>query len=337
MGGPRHRFRQLDINRNMLTYISRRFLQSFLVLIGVTIICFIMFQYMGDPVLALAGMDATNEQLEEAARILGMDRPLYEKYFRFLWRAAQGDFGISFMTKTPALGIVLKRIPATLELAVTAMVIATFVGGVIGVSAAVAPHSLLSRIAMVGTLAGVALPTFFIGILSIYIFSIRLGWFPPFGRGEVVEIGFWSTGLLTLSGWKHLILPAITLGMFQLSMSTRVIRGEMMEVLAEDYIRTARAKGLSVMAVTVRHALKNALIPFVTIAGLQLGQLIAFSIVTETVFQWPGMGNLLLMSIGQSDQPVVVTYIMVIALIFVFINLTVDILYCLLNPRITYA
>ena len=241
------------------------------------------------------------------------------------------------MTKTPALGIVLKRIPATLELAVTAMVIATFVGGVIGVSAAVAPHSLLSRIAMVGTLAGVALPTFFIGILSIYIFSIRLGWFPPFGRGEVVEIGFWSTGLLTLSGWKHLILPAITLGMFQLSMSTRVIRGEMMEVLAEDYIRTARAKGLSVMAVTVRHALKNALIPFVTIAGLQLGQLIAFSIVTETVFQWPGMGNLLLMSIGQSDQPVVVTYIMVIALIFVFINLTVDILYCLLNPRITYA
>jgi ABC-type dipeptide/oligopeptide/nickel transport system permease component len=321
----------------MLAYISRRFLQSFLVLIGVTVICFIMFQYMGDPVLALAGMDATQEQLEEASRLLGMDRPLYEKYFLFLWRAVHGDFGISFMTKTPALGLVLKRMPATLELAVTAMLIATLVGGTVGVTAAVSPHSLLTRLAMLGTLAGVALPTFFIGILSIYLFSILLGWFPPFGRGDVVGIGPWSTGLLTVSGWKHLILPAITLGMFQLSMSTRVIRGEMMEVLAEDYIRTARAKGLSVLVVIVRHALKNALIPFVTIAGLQLGQLIAFSIVTETVFQWPGMGNLLLMSIGQSDQPVVITYIMVIALIFVFINLTVDILYCLLNPRITYA
>jgi ABC-type dipeptide/oligopeptide/nickel transport system permease component len=321
----------------MLAYISRRFLQSFLVLIGVTVICFIMFQYMGDPVLALAGMDATQEQLEEAARLLGMDRPLYEKYSLFLWRAVHGDFGISFMTKTPALGLVLKRMPATLELAVTAMLIATLVGGAVGVTAAVKPRSLPARLAMVGTLAGVALPTFFIGILSIYLFSILLGWFPPFGRGDVVEIGPWSTGLLTVSGWKHLILPAITLGMFQLSMSTRVIRGEMMEVLAEDYIRTARAKGLSAIVVTVRHALKNALIPFVTIAGLQLGQLIAFSIVTETVFQWPGMGNLLLMSIGQSDQPVVITYIMVIALIFVFINLTVDILYCLLNPRITYA
>jgi ABC-type dipeptide/oligopeptide/nickel transport system permease component len=321
----------------MTAYISRRFLQSFLVLIGVTVICFIMFQYMGDPVLALAGMDATQEQLEEAARLLGMDRPLYEKYFFFLWRAVHGDLGISFMTKTPALGLVLKRMPATLELAVTAMLIATLVGGAVGVTASVKPHSLLTRLAMVGTLTGVALPTFFIGILSIYLFSILLGWFPPFGRGDVVEIGPWSTGLLTVSGWKHLILPAVTLGMFQLSMSTRVIRGEMMEVLAEDYIRTARAKGLSVLVVTVRHALKNALIPFVTIAGLQLGQLIAFSIVTETVFQWPGMGNLLLMSIGQSDQPVVITYIMIIALIFVFINLTVDILYCFLNPRITYA
>jgi ABC-type dipeptide/oligopeptide/nickel transport system permease component len=321
----------------MTAYISRRFLQSFLVLIGVTVICFIMFQYMGDPVLALAGMDATQEQLEEAARLLGMDRPLYEKYILFLWRAVHGDLGISFMTKTPALGLVLKRMPATLELAVTAMLIATLVGGAVGVTASVKPHSLLTRLAMVGTLTGVALPTFFIGILSIYLFSILLGWFPPFGRGDVVEIGPWSTGLLTVSGWKHMILPAITLGMFQLSMSTRVIRGEMMEVLAEDYIRTARAKGLSVLVVTVRHALKNALIPFVTIAGLQLGQLIAFSIVTETVFQWPGMGNLLLMSIGQSDQPVVITYIMVIALIFVFINLTVDILYCFLNPRITYA
>jgi len=320
----------------MLSYISGRILQSILVLIGVTIICFIMFQYMGDPALALAGMDATKEQLEEAARMLGLDRPLYEQYVRFLWRAVHGDFGISFMTKTPALKLVLKRMPATLELAGTAMIFATLIGGLVGVFAAVKPRFVASRLAMVGTLMGITLPTFFIGILSIYFFAILLGWLPPFGRGDVIGIGIWSTGLLTVSGLKHLILPALTLGMFQLSMSTRVIRGEMMEVLAEDYIRTARAKGLSVLMVTLRHALKNALIPFVTIAGLQLGQLIAFSIVTETVFQWPGMGNLLLMAIGQTDQPVVITYIMVIAFIFVFINLTVDLTYCLLNPRIAY-
>lgn len=320
----------------MLSYISGRILQSILVLIGVTIICFIMFQYMGDPALALAGMDATKEQLEEAARMLGLDRPLYEQYVRFLWRAVHGDFGISFMTKTPALQLVLKRMPATLELAGTAMIFATLIGGLVGVFAAVKPRFVASRLAMVGTLMGITLPTFFIGILSIYFFAILLGWLPPFGRGDVIGIGIWSTGLLTVSGLKHLILPALTLGMFQLSMSTRVIRGEMMEVLAEDYIRTARAKGLSVLMVTLRHALKNALIPFVTIAGLQVGQLIAFSIVTETVFQWPGMGNLLLMSIGQNDQPVVITYIMVIAFIFVFINLTVDLIYCLLNPRIAY-
>lgn len=320
----------------MLSYISGRILQSILVLIGVTIICFIMFQYMGDPALALAGMDATKEQLEETARMLGLDRPLYEQYVRFLWRAVHGDFGISFMTKTPALQLVLKRMPATLELAGTAMIFATLIGGLVGVFAAVKPRFVASRLAMVGTLMGITLPTFFIGILSIYFFAILLGWLPPFGRGDVIGIGIWSTGLLTVSGLKHLILPALTLGMFQLSMSTRVIRGEMMEVLAEDYIRTARAKGLSVLMVTLRHALKNALIPFVTIAGLQVGQLIAFSIVTETVFQWPGMGNLLLMSIGQNDQPVVITYIMVIAFIFVFINLTVDLTYCLLNPRIAY-
>lgn len=320
----------------MLSYISGRILQSILVLIGVTIICFIMFQYMGDPALALAGMDATKEQLEEAARMLGLDQPLYEQYVRFLWRAVHGDFGISFMTKTPALPLVLKRMPATLELAGTAMIFATLIGGLVGVFAAVKPRFVVSRLAMVGTLMGITLPTFLIGILSIYFFAILLGWLPPFGRGDVIGIGIWSTGLLTVSGLKHLILPALTLGMFQLSMSTRVIRGEMMEVLAEDYIRTARAKGLSVLMVTLRHALKNALIPFVTIAGLQLGQLIAFSIVTETVFQWPGMGNLLLMSIGQTDQPVVITYIMVIAFIFVFINLTVDLIYCLLNPRIAY-
>ncbi|MBW2146448.1 MAG: ABC transporter permease [Deltaproteobacteria bacterium] len=320
----------------MYAYIFRRSLQSSFVLIGVTGICFIMFQYMGDPALALVGMDATKEQLEEAARTLGLHLPLYEQYVRFLWRVLHGDFGFSFMTGTPALGLVMERMPATLELAVSAMIIATLAGAVVGILAAVKPRAIASRLAMVGTLIGISLPTFLIGILSIFIFSIALRWLPPFGRGDVVHIGYWSTGFLTASGLKHLILPACTLGLFQLSMSTRVIRGEMMEVLVEDYIRTARAKGLSIFLVTFRHALKNALIPFVTIAGLQLGQLIAFSIVTETVFQWPGMGKLLLMAIGQNDQPVVITYIMVIALIFVVINLIVDIIYTLLNPRIAY-
>jgi ABC-type dipeptide/oligopeptide/nickel transport system permease component len=320
----------------MANYIFRRLLQGVLVLVGVTIICFLMFQYLGDPALALVGIDATQAQLKEAAKILGLDRPLYEQYVRFVRSALHGDFGFSYVTRTPALKVVIERLPATLELSVAAMIFATLIGTVAGVISAVKPRAILSRLAMMGTLLGISLPTFLIGILSIYVFSIVLGWLPPFGRGNVLSIGFWSTGLLTASGWAHLILPALTLAFYQLSMSTRVMRGEMMGQLAEDYIRTARARGLSVVRVTLHHALKNALIPFVTISGLQLGQLIAFAIVTETVFQWPGMGKLLLMAINENDQPVIITYIMVIALIFVLINLTVDIVYTFLNPRIVY-
>jgi peptide/nickel transport system permease protein len=320
----------------MANYILRRLLQGVLVLVGVTIICFLMFQYLGDPALALVGIDATQAQLKEAAKILGLDRPLYEQYVRFVRSAIHGDFGFSYVTRTPALQVVIERLPATLELSVAAMIFATLIGTVAGVISAVKPRAILSRLAMMGTLLGISLPTFLIGILSIYVFSIVLGWLPPFGRGNVLSIAFWSTGLLTASGWAHLILPALTLAFYQLSMSTRVMRGEMMGQLAEDYIRTARARGLSVARVTLRHALKNALIPFVTISGLQLGQLIAFAIVTETVFQWPGMGKLLLMAINENDQPVIITYIMVIALIFVLINLLVDIVYTFLNPRIVY-
>lgn len=317
-------------------YIARRFLQSFFVLIGVTIICFTMFQYMGDPALSLVGVNATKEQLEEVRKILGLDQPVTMQYIRFTGRALQGDFGFSLMTRSPALKMVLERMPATLELAVTAMIFATLLGTVIGIYAAVKPRSSITHLLMMGTLLGISLPTFFIGILSIYLFAVILGWLPPFGRGDVVALGPWGTGLLTASGLKHMVLPAVTLALFQLSMSTRVMRGEMMAVLLEDYIRTARAKGLSMLRVTFGHALKNALIPFVTIAGLQLGQLIAFAVVTETVFQWPGMGNLLLSAIEQNDQPVVITYIMIVALIFVVINLAVDIIYTFLNPRIAY-
>jgi ABC-type dipeptide/oligopeptide/nickel transport system permease component len=320
----------------MIDYIIKRILQSIVVLIGVTIICFVIFQYLGDAAMTLESHDATEEQLAEARRELGLDLPLYQQYGRFVWRVVHGDFGVSFLTKTPALEMVLSRMPATLELAVTAMIMATLIGGIIGIYAAVMPRSVFSRPAMIGTLVGISMPTFLTGILLIYFFSIKLGWFPPFSRGEVVQIGWWSTGFLTISGLKHLFLPAFTLAIFQLAMSARVIRGEMMEVLVEDYIRTARAKGLSRFEVTVKHAIKNAMIPFITIVGLQLGNMIAFAIVVETVFQWPGMGNLLIKAIGQNDQPVVITYIMIVAVIFVFINLTVDILYSFLNPRIAY-
>jgi peptide/nickel transport system permease protein len=320
----------------MVHYILKRLTQSITVLFGVTVICFAMFQYLGDPVLALVGVDATEEQMKEAAQILGLDRPVYEQYLRFIFNAMQGDFGFSYVTRTPSLRIVLERMPATLELAITAMVVATLGGLIIGVVAAVKPRSIISRFFMFNTLLGISLPTFLIGVVSIYLFAIVLNWLPPFGRGDVVNLGPWSTGLFTVSGWRHMILPAMTLALYQLSMSTRVMRAEMMAVMTEEYIRTARSRGLSIFQVVWRHALKNALIPFVTISGLQLGQLIAFAIVTETVFQWPGMGKLLLMAINENDQPVIITYIMVIALIFVLINLIVDILYTFLNPRIAY-
>ena len=321
----------------MAHYILKRMIQSITVLIGVTIICFAMFQYLGDPVLALVGVDATEAQMGEAAHILGLDRPVYEQYLRFVVNALKGDFGFSYVTRTPSLHVVLERMPATLELALTAMFFATLGGLIIVLLSAVKPRSIASRFFMFNTLLGISLPTFLIGVVSIYIFAIVLKWFPPFGRGDLVLLWGWSSGLLTLNGWWHIVLPAMTLALYQLSMSTRVMRAEMMSVLTEEYIRTARSRGLSVFQVVWRHALKNALIPFVTISGLQLGQLIAFAIVTETVFQWPGMGKLLLMAINENDQPVIITYIMVIALIFVLINLTVDILYTLLNPRIAYG
>jgi len=320
----------------MADYILRRLLQSVFVVISVTVICFVMFQYMGDPALALVGMDASKEQIAEVNKLLGLDQPLYVQYIQFMWRALHADFGLSLKTRTSALKLVLERMPATIELALVAMILATLIGGAVGVFAAVKPRALLSRIFMSGTLVGISLPTFFIGILSIYVFSVLLGWLPPYGRGEVSRVGFWTTGLLSLDGVAHLVLPAFTLAFFQLSMSTRVMRGDMMAALLEDYVRTARAKGLSLYQVIRHHALKNALIPFVTIAGLQLGQLIAFAIVTETVFQWPGMGKLLLAAIQENDQPVIITYIMVIAMMFVAINLAVDLIYTVLNPRIAY-
>ncbi len=320
----------------MLTFIIKRLLQGITVLLAVSFICFVIFRYAGDPVLALAGLYATEKQRDEVREIMGLDRPFYVQYARFIGQAAQGNFGKSYVNKMPALSLILERFPATLELVTLGTFLAFTMGVVLGVLVSLRPRAPTSQAVMALSLGGISIPTFLIGILLIMIFSVILGILPPFGRGDTVTVGFWRTGLLTASGWKHLILPALTLGMYQLAILLRLTRAGMREVLSEEYIKTAWAKGLSPARVIFKHALRNVLIPVVTITGLQFGELIAFSIVTETIFQWPGMGNLLLTSIFESDQPVIVTYIMLAALIILTINMIVDILYAYLNPKIRY-
>ena len=320
----------------MATYIARRLVQGIIVLLVASLLCFIVFRYMGDPVVTLAGRYATFEQAEEVRRSLGLDKPMHVQYFRWLANALQGNFGISYVTRVPALGLILERFPATFELAVTAVIMAFVLGVALGVIVALKPYVLRNRLIMAGSLGGISIPTFLMGILLIMGFAVYLGILPPFGRGETVKLGFWRTGLLTFDGIKHLILPALTLAMYQLAVLLRLTRAGMREVLTEEYIKTAWAKGLPPRKVIFKHALRNALIPVVTITGLQFGELIAFSIVTETIFQWPGMGNLLLTSIYETDQPVIVTYIMLAAVIIITMNILVDILYAVINPKIRY-
>ena len=299
-------------------------------------ICFVIFQYMGDPVLNMVGQYATFQEIKEVRESLGLDQPLHVQYGRFLWNALHGNFGKSYVTRVPALGLILERFPATFELVTLAVCMAFFCGLALGVLVALKPYVLRNRLIMAGSLGGISIPTFLIGILLIMAFAAYLGWLPAFGRGETVQLGFWRTGLLTLDGLKHLILPATTLAMYQLAVLLRLTRAGMREVLTEEYIKTAWAKGLPPRKVIFKHALRNVLIPVVTITGLQFGELIAFSIVTETIFQWPGMGNLLLTSIYETDQPVIVTYIMLAALIIITANIVVDILYAIINPKIRY-
>jgi ABC-type dipeptide/oligopeptide/nickel transport system permease component len=299
-------------------------------------ICFLIFRYMGDPVITMAGRYATFQEQEEVRRIMGLDKPTYVQYGKFLWNAAHGNFGMSYVTRVPALGLILERFPATFELATTAVIMAFLIGVGLGVVTALKPYAVRNRLIMAGSLGGISIPTFLMGILLIMAFAVYLGILPPFGRGETVQLAFWRTGFLTFDGIKHLILPAFTLAMYQLAVLLRLTRAGMREVMTEEYIKTAWAKGLSPMKVIFKHALRNALIPVVTITGLQFGELIAFSIVTETIFQWPGMGNLLLTSIYETDQPVVVTYIMLAALIIITMNIIVDILYAVINPKIRY-
>lgn len=321
----------------MWAYVARRLLQGIVVLLMVTFIGFIIFQYLGDPVLTLAGRYATQAQRQEVREMLHLDEPFYVQFGIFLQNAVQGDFGMSYVTRTPALPLVAERLPASIELAFAAEVIAVVFGVALGVLVAAFPRAVLSKATMTAALFGVSIPTFLIGILLIMIFGVWLTWLPPFGRGEVVYLfEGWRTSFLTIDGLRHILMPAVTLGLFQLALLFRLTRSGMLEALGADYIRTAWAKGLGRGKVLFKHALRNVLIPVVTMIGLQFGQLIGFAIVTETIFQWPGAGNLLLKSVYESDFPVIAVYIMVVAAIVVALNMLVDITYALLNPKIRY-
>jgi peptide/nickel transport system permease protein len=318
----------------MFAFIIARLLQSIPVLLAVAFISFAMFAYVGDPVTAMLGQDFTEAQRIAVTHALGLDQPFFVQYLRFLWHALHGDFGLSYRLARPVSELILERLPATAELSLTAAFLALLIGVPMGVYTGIRRTSPISRMFMIFSLVGVSLPTFLIGILLILVFAVLLGWLPSFGRGDVVHFSHWSTGFLTISGLKSLILPAITLGLFQMTLIMRLVRAEMLEVLRSDYIKFARARGLSQRAINYGHALKNTLVPVITIVGLQLGGLLAFSIVTETVFQWPGMGLLLVQSIGVADIPVMSAYLMLIAVVFVVINLIVDLLYYVVDPRL---
>ena len=318
----------------MLAFILRRLIQAVIVMITVAFISFLLFQYVGDPVVTMLGQDATPQQIQELRASLGLDQPFIVQFWHFLINAAHGDFGLSLRQGAKVSRLIGERFPATLELAMVAEVIAFVVGVPMGVYAALKRGTFLSQTFMTLSLLGVSLPTFLIGILLILVFSVTLGWFPSFGRGEVVQMGWWSTGLLTLKGWHHIVLPAVTLAIFQLTLIMRLVRAEMLEVLRTDYIKFARARGLTNRAIYFGHALKNTLVPVMTITGLQLGGLIAFAIITETVFQWPGMGLLFIQAVTFADIPVMAAYLCRIALIFVVINLVVDLLYFAVDPRL---
>ncbi|MBE7734029.1 ABC transporter permease [Devosia faecipullorum] len=318
----------------MLAFIARRLVQSVIVMLVVAFIAFLVFRYVGDPLAALLSQDAKQADYDAARERLGLDQPFYVQFYYFVLNALQGQFGISYRLQQPVSQLILERLPATIELAFASATIALVFGVLLGIYTALRPRAFSSGFIMTASLVGVSLPTFLIGIGLIYIFAVELKWLPSFGRGEVVQIGWWRTGLLTQSGLRSLILPAITLSLFQLTLIMRLVRAEMLEVLRTDYIRFAKARGLSKRAINFGHALKNTMVPVITITGLQLGSVIAFAIITETVFQWPGVGSLFVNSVAAVDVPVMAAYLVFVALVFVVINLIVDILYFIVDPRL---
>ncbi len=305
-----------------------------MVMLVVGLIAFSLFNFVGDPVSLMLPPEATQADRDQMRTSLGLDKPFYVQFATFIGNALHGNFGISLRLGRPVSALLVERLPATLELAMSAALIGLFVGIPVGVYTALKRDSWISRALLTTSLVGVSLPNFLIGIFLILIFAVWLGWLPSFGRGDTVKIGFWTTGLITTSGLKALILPSITLGFFPVTLIMRLVRAEMLEVLRTDYIKFARARGLSERSINFGHALKNTLVPVITITGLQLGGIIAFAIITETVFQWPGMGLLFVQAVQFADVPVMAAYLCLIGLIFVVINLVVDMLYYLVDPRL---
>lgn len=318
----------------MFVFVVKRMFQAIFVMLIVTLIAFLLFQFVGDPVMQMLGQEATEADREALRHSLGLDKSIWEQYAAFVGKAAQGDFGVSLRQGAPVSELLKAKMPATIELAFFSAFVATLVEIPLGVFVALKRNSLIAKWLMGLSLIGISLPTFLIGILLILVFSVWLGWLPSYGRGDTVAFGWWTSGLFTKDGILHIILPAITLAVFQIALLMRLVRGEMLEVLRTDYIKFARARGISQRSIYFRHALKNTLLPVITITGLQLGGIIAFSIVTETVFQWPGMGLLFIQAVQFADIPVMAAYLCLISFIFVVVNLIVDLLYVAVDPRL---
>ena len=318
----------------MFRYLVRRVFQSVIVLLFTGLIAFSMFRFVGDPIENMMGQERTDADIEVLREKLGLNDPFFVQYWDFLIDAAQGNLGISFRQGRPVVEVLIERLPATIELASVSAFLAILMGVSLGVYTAIKPKGWLTNVILTVSLVGVSLPTFLIGILLIYLFAVELGWLPSFGRGDVVEVGWWTTGLITMSGIKAIILPAVTLGLYQMTMIMRLVRSEMSEVLSSDFVRFARSRGVPEVKIYFRHALKNALVPVITVTGLQLGSIIAFAIITETVFQWPGLGLLFIDSVQFVDIPVMASYLMFISVMFVSINLVVDLLYTAIDPRL---
>jgi peptide/nickel transport system permease protein len=318
----------------MLYFIFKRLVQSVFVMLAVAFLAFSLFRFVGDPITQMTGVETSVEDQSRLRQELGLNDPFVLQFTRFTSDMLQGDFGFSFRTRQPVAQMIASRIPATLELGIVALLISLFVGIPAGVYTALKPRGVITQAILMTTLVGVSIPTFVIGIMLIFLFGVQLGWLPTFGRGGTVAIGSWESSFLTFEGWRALILPAITLGVYQLTLTMRLVRAEMMDVMRSDYIRFATARGVPMGRLYFRHALANTMVPVITIIGLQFGGVIAFSIVTESVFQWPGMGLLFLESIRFVDIPVMGVYLVVIAFFFVVVNLIVDLLYVAIDPRL---
>src|SRR3954453_21216672 len=318
----------------MLGFIIRRLFQAVLVMLVVALIAFALFNFVGDPINNMVGQDTSLAARKRLRQELGLDDSFVVQFARFIGHAATGEFGMSYQQARPVGRIILEKMPATLELSFVAAALALLIGVPMGIYTGLNRHSWRSQTLLAVSLIGVSLPTFVIGILLILVFAVWLGWLPSFGRGTVLRLGWWTTGFLTADGWRAIVLPAVTLSLFQMTLIMRLVRAEMIEVLRTDYIKFARARGLTNRAVNFGHALKNTLVPVITITGLQLGSIIAFAIITETVFQWPGMGLLFLKAVQNADIPIMSAYLLLVASIFVTINLVVDLLYLAIDPRL---